>query len=83
MPVTLKLFATLSDHLPPQARQNQVELDWAVGQSVQAVIDHLGLPPKLVHLVLVDGVFIPPPQRATRLLKDGEALAIWPPIAGG
>ncbi len=83
MSVTLKLFATLSDHLPPEARRNEVALEWAVGQSVQAVIDRLALPPKLVHLVLVDGVFVPPEQRATRRLADGEALAIWPPIAGG
>ncbi|WP_334134279.1 sulfur carrier protein ThiS [Tepidimonas sp.] len=83
MTVTLKLFATLSDHLPPEARHNEVTLDWAQGQTVQAVIDRLALPPRLVHLVLVDGVFIPPEQRTTRRLAAGEALAIWPPIAGG
>ena len=38
---------------------------------------------KLVHLVLVNGVYVPPEQRAERVLKDGDVLAIWPPIAGG
>jgi sulfur carrier protein ThiS len=41
------------------------------------------LPPKLVHLVLVNGVYIPPNQRAERPLQAGDVLAIWPPIAGG
>jgi sulfur carrier protein ThiS len=37
----------------------------------------------LVHLVLVDGHFVHRDDRATRALKDGETLAIWPPVAGG
>ncbi|MCX7693480.1 sulfur carrier protein ThiS [Tepidimonas taiwanensis] len=83
MQVTLKLFATLGDHLPPGARFNQVELDVPDGTTVQALIDRYQLPPKLVHLVLVNGVFVPPAERATRALAPGDVLAIWPPIAGG
>jgi sulfur carrier protein ThiS len=41
------------------------------------------MPMKLVHLVLVNGVYVPPEQRATRALCEGDVLAIWPPIAGG
>jgi molybdopterin converting factor small subunit len=26
---------------------------------------------------------VPPADRAGRVLKDGETLAIWPPVAGG
>jgi sulfur carrier protein ThiS len=36
-----------------------------------------------VHLVLINGVFVPPPERTSRALKEGDVLAIWPPIAGG
>jgi molybdopterin converting factor small subunit len=38
---------------------------------------------KLVHLVLVNGHYINPEDRATRTLAEGDVLAIWPPIAGG
>jgi sulfur carrier protein ThiS len=38
---------------------------------------------KLVHLVLINGVYVPPDERATRRLAEGDVLAIWPPIAGG
>jgi sulfur carrier protein ThiS len=36
-----------------------------------------------VHLVLLNGEFIPPQARAERALIAGDVLAIWPPIAGG
>lgn len=83
MNVTLKLFATLSDHLPAGAQGNQITLPLAEGTTVQQVIDRLQLPPALVHLVLVNGVYVAPPQRGKHPLRDGDVLAIWPPIAGG
>lgn len=84
MKVTLKLYATLSDHLPTEARKtNAVELDLAAGTSPAQVIETHNLPLKLCHLVLIDGVYVPPAERATRALVEGETLAIWPPIAGG
>ncbi|MBK5105148.1 MAG: MoaD/ThiS family protein [Burkholderiales bacterium] len=84
MKVTLKLYAMLSDYLPDAARKNNaLELDLDAGTTPAQVIVGQNLPLKLCHLVLVDGVFIPPAARATRALVDGETLAIWPPIAGG
>ncbi|MDM7456897.1 MAG: sulfur carrier protein ThiS [Tepidimonas sp.] len=83
MQVLLKLFATLEDYLPPGSRFNQVEITVADGATVQAVIDQHRLPPKLVHLVLVNGVFIPPSERSAHRLTPGDVLAVWPPIAGG
>jgi sulfur-carrier protein len=41
------------------------------------------MPPKLVHLVLVNGTYIYPEKRGTQVLAEGDVLAIWPPIAGG
>jgi sulfur carrier protein ThiS len=88
MRITFKLFAMLTDYLPREvggkAREgNAVELDIAEGETVQQVIDRFNLPAKLVHLVLVDGKYLSKDERAARVLKEGEALAIWPPIAGG
>ena len=84
MKVTLKLYATLSDYLPDAARKrNAVELELDAGTTPAQVIASQNLPLKLCHLVLIDGVFIPPEARATRALAEGETLAIWPPIAGG
>ncbi len=84
MKITFKLYASLTDYLPPQARgDNQVQLDVAPGATIAQVSEPFGLPNKLVHLVLVNGVYVPPAERATRVLSEGDVLAIWPPIAGG
>jgi sulfur carrier protein ThiS len=84
MQITFKLFATLTDYLPPDVRTaNQMGMDVSDGTTVQTVVDQFNMPPKLVHLVLVNGVYIAPDQRATHALKDSDVLAVWPPIAGG
>jgi molybdopterin converting factor small subunit len=84
MKITFKLYATLSDHLPPEARRtNQIDIEVRDGAAIDEVIARYNLPPKLVHLVLVNGVYIAPAARATHVLADGDALAIWPPVAGG
>jgi len=84
MKITFKLFATLTDYLPPDARLgNIVELEVPRESSISQVIEPFGLPQKLVHLVLVNGVYVQPADRLTHTLKDGDVLAIWPPIAGG
>jgi sulfur carrier protein ThiS len=84
MQITFKLYATLTDYLPvAQRRSNQVTLDVPAESTVIDVIAPFNLPPKLVHLVLINGHFVPPDERAARTLKEGDVLAVWPPIAGG
>ncbi|HEX8989910.1 MAG TPA: MoaD/ThiS family protein [Rhodocyclaceae bacterium] len=84
MKVTFKAYAMLSDYLPAGARAtNAMEVEAPEGATVFDLIDRFGLPRKMCHLVLVDGHFVPPELRAARALRDGETLAIWPPIAGG
>ena len=84
MNITFKLFATLTDYLPPEARRsNQVALDVDPSTTIQQIIEPYGMPPKLVHLVLVNGKYIEPDKRLSTTLTEGDVLAIWPPIAGG
>ena len=84
MKITFRLFATLTDYLPPEARRaNQLELEVAPTDSIATIIAPFGMPPKLVHLVLVNGRYVAPEVRASTTLVDGDVLAIWPPIAGG
>ncbi len=84
MQITFKLYASLTDHLPPEARRsNQVVIEVPDEATLAQIIEPYALPMRLVHLVLINGVYVPPEERATRRLKPGDTLAIWPPIAGG
>jgi molybdopterin converting factor small subunit len=84
MKITFKLFATLTDYLPATAqRSNLIALEVAPDATISQIIEPFGLPPKLVHLVLVNGHYIAPEKRLTTTLAEGDVLAIWPPIAGG
>ena len=83
MNIKLKLFASLSDHLPPEAQAtSSLALTLAPGTTVGQVIAERRLPEKSCHLVLINGSFVPPAERANRALADGDELAIWPPVAG-
>ncbi len=88
MRITFKAFATLGQYLPREhegrARVgNELPLDVPEGTTVQAVVDRFPMPRELVHLVLVNGEFVLPAERAGHVLREGDVVAIWPPIAGG
>ena len=83
MRVTLKLFASLADFLPAGSLSNRVEFEAGEDDSVADIIERFSLPQKLVHLVLVNGVYLSPSERDSRHLEAGDQLAVWPPIAGG
>lgn len=83
MHISVKLYATLGEYLPPGAERNVAIVDVPDGSTVQAVIESLELPVELVHLVLVNGRYIAPETRAEVVLRSDDALAVWPPVAGG
>ncbi len=83
MKVTVKLFALLAKYLPPGAVDHTVQVDADEGASPHAVLAGFNVPPGECQLMLVNGRFVSPSQRDTYQLEDNDALAVWPPIAGG
>jgi sulfur carrier protein ThiS len=83
MQVQLKLYASLATYLPDGAEKNQIAVDVAEGTTVRGLLDTYNVPPAACHLVLLNGVFQPPATRLSKQLKDGDAVAAWPPVAGG
>ncbi|GAB4348078.1 MAG: hypothetical protein Kow006_08430 [Gammaproteobacteria bacterium] len=83
MKITLKLFASLAQHLPSNSNANEAVIEVEEGTTPQQILDRYGVPERLAHLVLINGVFVPPESRTTSPLSEGDELSVWPPIAGG
>ena len=82
MKVTFKLFATLMPYLPAGAVKNAVELSVDDTTTVDGLIKQYSVPENLVHLVLLNGLYLQKEDRQ-QVMKEGDTLAIWPPVAGG
>ena len=83
MKITLKLFAMLHEKPPPESNGKEMELEVAEGTTPHQIIELMDIPKDLAHLVMVNGYHLLPEEIAGRPLKAGEALAIFPPVAGG
>lgn len=83
MKIRVKLYAMLGEHLPANAHKNEADYECAEGTPITEVLSALGVPLEQCHLVLINGVFVPPSERTTHGLNEGDALAVWPPVAGG
>lgn len=83
MQVTLKLFASLGTFLPPGAKRNKTLLDIDKDTTILALLDSHNVPREKCHLVMLNGVFHAPEDRGKVALKEGDVLAVWPPVAGG
>jgi hypothetical protein len=83
MKLTLKLYATLAEYLPASARDNQIDLEFPQPPSPHSVLDILRVPHARAHLLLVNGSYVPPTERDSVLLNEGDVVAAWPPVAGG
>ena len=83
MQVTLKLYASLGQFLPDGARRNEAAVEIVDGTTVEALLDRYNVPREACHLVLLNGIFQPRERRASATLSEGDAVAVWPPVAGG
>jgi len=83
MQITLKLYATLSDYLPEGSIKHRTVLDIANEDTPYDVIERYHVPRERAHLVLLNGIYLTPEQREQATFKEGDTLAVWPPVAGG
>ena len=83
MKINLKLYAVLGQYLPDHAKKNEAEVEVEDDVALTAVLDSYGVPPENCHLVLVNGHYVAPSERTDKVMEEGDALAVWPPVAGG
>ncbi len=80
MQVRIKLMATLRNKLPPGSTGGIAQLELDPGTSIAAALERLGIQSGHIHLVTVNGTMEPD---KSRVLKEGDELAVFPPVAGG
>ena len=83
MKITFKLFAGLSGFLPAGAARNAITLEVPESCSLNDLIDQHRIPRDQVHLVLINGTSRQESERDDPILNGGDAVAMWPPVAGG
>ena len=83
MEITFKLYATLSHYLPDEAEKHAIKITISENDTAYSLLDKFNVPRESAHLVLLNGVYMEQDARDTLHFKDGDTLAIWPPVAGG
>jgi molybdopterin converting factor small subunit len=78
MKITLKLFATLRDHIKNHSN-GVCEENLCEGTTVQEVLVSFRIPEDIPKIILINGV----QKSACDVLHDGDTLSVFPPIAGG
>lgn len=79
MKIEVQLYATLSQYLPKGAQNRKAVMEVVDGVTVGTVMSQLGIPKEHPNLVLVNGIH----AHDDLALKDGDVLAVFPPMAGG
>ena len=83
MQITLKLYATLSEYLPAGSKKHRIVLDISHQETAYAILARCDVPKEKAHLFLLNGVYLTLEQRDQPTFKEGDTLAVWPPVAGG
>lgn len=78
MRVELRLFASLRRYLPDNDGSNSI-MEVGEGTTIQGLLDRLDIPPDIPKLIFLNGTH----ARADTVLKDGDRVGVFPPIAGG
>ncbi len=79
MTVHVKLYAGLRQYKPDVALGSSFTCKLPDETSVARLFEELGLSSKIVAIALVNGIA----RDREYVLREGDNVALWPPIAGG
>jgi molybdopterin converting factor small subunit len=79
MEIEVKLFATLRDYLPQESNRFSCKMEVDEGTRVQDVLTRLKIPGEMPKIILVNGIH----GKKEQVLKEGDVLSVFPPVAGG
>lgn len=80
MKIELKLYASLGKYLPQAVREKkQGYLEIREGTTIKTLLEELKVPLETVKLIFINGVH----AKHDDVLKEGDRVGVFPPVAGG
>ena len=80
MKIELKLYASLGKYMPQAlVEKKQSYLEIGEGTTIKALLEDLKVPLETVKLIFLNGIH----AEDSTVLKDGDRLGVFPPVAGG
>ncbi len=79
MEIEVKLFATLRDYLPKGSGRFSCKMEVDGKTRVQDILERLKIPEGIPKIILINGIN----TKKEQVLKDGDVVSIFPPVAGG
>jgi len=79
MEIEIKLFATLRDYLPKGSSRFSFKMEIDSHTPIQDILSKLKIPEEMPKIILVNGIH----GKKDQILKEGDILSIFPPVAGG
>ncbi len=79
MRIELKLYASLARYMPEQNAGLPLSTEVAEGSTIRSLLEGLQVPMDTVKLIFLNGVH----ADGCEVLKEGDQVGVFPPIAGG
>jgi molybdopterin synthase sulfur carrier subunit len=79
MKVELHLYASFKNHLPEKNRENTFIMEIPDGTTIRELFSRLNIPPEAPKVIFLNGVH----TKEDEVLKEGDRLGAFPPVAGG
>ncbi len=79
MHITAKLHGTLRKYLPAGSPGNATQVEVPDGATVADVVSQLNIPPGHAKMIVSGDEHL----ELTSVLRDGQELNLFPPLAGG
>ena len=79
MKIELRLYASLARFLPEKREGNSCALEVQAGTTIRKLFLQLGIPPHSPKIIFLNGIH----AQGDEVLKEGDRVGAFPPVAGG
>jgi sulfur carrier protein len=84
MNIQVRAFINFKDYLPPDAQDGRAVICLGDGATFTDLLKALGIPLGEPRIVVLNGVSQgTSPEVNDRVLRDGDIVALFPPLGGG